>query len=277
MTEFKLMLASVCDPAKLVFPKLASPKLDGIRCTIRNGTAISRNGKPIRNKFVQSIIGNNHLNGLDGELMVGDPTATDAFRKATSGIMSEDGEPKFTFMVFDYYHPELGFSDRLHLAKEMVQDFGVPKYVKIVPHKKVKDLAQLDVLEEKWLEDGYEGVMLRSLDGPYKLGRSSVTEGHLLKVKRFSDAEATIVSYVEEIHGKTQLPKNSLGKFMCRTPEGIEFGVGGGYTAQERKEFWEKKDEMIGLTLKYKYFTVGMKDAPRFPTFLGIRDENDMS
>jgi DNA ligase-1 len=65
---------------------------------------------------------------------------------------------------------------------------------------------------------------------------------------------------------------------MCRTPEGIEFGVGGGYTAQERKEFWEKKDEMIGKTIKYKFFSVGMKDGcPRFPTFLGMRHENDMS
>lgn len=272
--EFKPMLASVFNADKLTFPKLASRKLDGIRCYIAGGKAISRNGKPIRNRFIQSIIGDPSLNGLDGELIVGKPNAEDAFRVSTSGVMSEDGEPDFVFYVFDSFHPTDGFSARLDDARRTVNEFGT-KYVKLVEHKIVKSMVDLDKLEAKWLEDGFEGVMLRSFDGPYKLGRSSVTEGHLLKVKRFSDAEATIVGYVEEKdkHGN---PKNALGKFMCVTPEGIQFGVGGGFKREERIEFWKNKENMIGLTVKYKHFEIGVKDAPRFPSFLGIRDEADM-
>ncbi len=274
--EFSPMLASVFDPDKLTFPKLASRKLDGIRCLVRGGVAVSRNEKPIRNRFIQSIIGDPSLNGLDGELMVGKPNDDKAFRNATSGVMSEDGEPDFKFFVFDSFHPTHGFEYRLESAQRAVEKFG-DKRVQVIEHKLIKSLKDLDRLEAKWLSEGYEGVMLRSLNGPYKFGRSTVTEGHLLKVKRFSDAEAVIIDYVEEVTSKDRTPKGTLGKFICRTPEGIEFGVGGGFTAEERKVFWKNRKAMIGKLVKYKHFTIGVKDAPRFPSFLGIRDENDLS
>ena len=63
----------------------ASPKLDGIRCMIQNGVALSRSLKPIRNEYIQNILGGMELfNGLDGELIVGDPTAHDVYRTTTS-------------------------------------------------------------------------------------------------------------------------------------------------------------------------------------------------
>jgi DNA ligase-1 len=60
-------------------------------------------------------------------------------------------------------------------------------------------------------------------------------------------------------------------------PNGVEFGVGGGFSREEREKFWKKRDQMIGQICKYKYFEVGMKDAPRFPSFIGIRSADDMS
>ncbi len=274
-SKFDVTLASVFDPKKLTFPKLASPKLDGIRCTIQDGVALSRNGKPIRNKFVQSIVGKKKFNGLDGELMVGDPTADDAFRVTTSGVMSEDGEPDFSFMIFDKFHASKPFIDRLDDAATVINNADNP-YVSMVRHVAVNDMDELDAWEAEWVGVGYEGVMLRSLDGLYKQGRATVTSGDLLKVKRFSDAEARVIGYVEEKdkHGN---PKNALGKFLCVTSDGVEFGVGGGFKRAERELFWQNPDAYIGQLLKYKYFAVGVKDAPRFPSFLGFRDENDMS
>lgn len=275
MEEFKPMLASVFKPEKLTFPKLASRKLDGIRCVIRDGVALSRNGKPIRNNYIQEILGRKEFNYLDGELMVGAPNDKHAFRTATSGVMSEDGCPDFTFFVFDIMAEGAGFQTRLQIATNIVKK-AKNRHIKIVEHKMIRNMDQLDELEAAYLEDGFEGVMLRSLDGPYKLGRSSVTEGHLLKVKRFSDDEAVIVDYVEEVTTKDRTPKNALGKFICKLPNGTTFGVGGGYTREERIKFWKCKDEMIGQMLKYKHFPIGQHDRPRFPTFLGIRDINDM-
>ena len=97
--KFKPMLAASCDDIdQLRYPLLATQKIDGIRCLIIDGVAMSRSLKPIPNRYIQSIIGKREYNGLDGELVVGS-----SFQQATSGIMSSDGEPDFTYHVFDLW------------------------------------------------------------------------------------------------------------------------------------------------------------------------------
>ncbi len=44
----------------------------------------------------------------------------------------------------------------------------------------------------------------------------------------------------------------------------------------DRKEVWENKEKYIGKILKYKSQKSGEKDKPRFPTFIGFRNEKDM-
>ena len=87
----KPMLATEADFNKLRYPVCAQPKLDGIRVVIKNGVVYSRSLKPIPNKHIQALF--RHLDGLDGELIVGNPTAHDVFQKTTSGVMSKEGEP----------------------------------------------------------------------------------------------------------------------------------------------------------------------------------------
>lgn len=100
-TPQKPMLA-VDAPTKISFPMLASPKLDGIRCTVWGGEAFSRSLKPIPNAFVTETIRAAALPYvLDGELVVGPAQAKDVYRRTVSGVMSRDGEPDFTFWVFD--------------------------------------------------------------------------------------------------------------------------------------------------------------------------------
>ena len=98
----KPMLAVEADFKKLRYPVFAQPKLDGIRVIIKNGVVYSRSLKPIPNKHVQALFG--HLEGVDGELIVGNPTAHDVFQKTTSGVMSKDGEPDVTLYAFDMWN-----------------------------------------------------------------------------------------------------------------------------------------------------------------------------
>lgn len=67
-----MLSATLEDPLRLTWPVLGSPKLDGLRCIIKDGMALSRNLKPFRNKFVQEQL-STLPNGLDGELIVGSP------------------------------------------------------------------------------------------------------------------------------------------------------------------------------------------------------------
>ena len=281
---------------KLRFPKMGSPKLDGIRAVVQNGIICSRNLKPIKNHFIRNILSSPVLEGLDGELIVGNATADDVFRTSSSGVMSEEGEPDFMFCIFDKYHPNYKFVDRLDMASEVVDRFG-KEYLCVVPHYHVADEEDLLSRETSFLDVGYEGMMLRCPDGVYKQGRASPTEQTLLKVKRFSDAEAVVVGYVEErtnthldkvedINGEFSRPttkdsfigKDALGKLLVRDLKtGAEFGVGGGFTRDEREHLWKIRIALPGKIIKYKHFDIGVKTAPRFPTFIGFRDPADMS
>jgi DNA ligase-1 len=54
----------------------------------------------------------------------------------------------------------------------------------------------------------------------------------------------------------------------------VTFEIGSGFSAADRIRLW--KDKPIGRIVKYKSQPVGVKDKPRFPVFLGFRDEKDL-
>jgi DNA ligase-1 len=137
--------------------------------------------------------------------------------------------------------------------------------------------------------------MLRDPNGRYKFGRSTAKEGILLKVKRFSDAEAVIVGFEERMHNGNPATTDALGHtersshkenltgrgdlgalvVKCELFES-EFNIGTGFDDATRKEIWDNRETYLGKVVKFKYQTAGMKDVPRFPVYVGLRHENDL-
>lgn len=274
-------------------PALLSPKLDGIRCLIVDGVVVGRSLKPLPNKYVQKIFGRPELNGLDGELIVGQPTAKEVFQVTSSGVMSIEGEPEVSFWVFDDFSESGGFQRRLHTAHRRIKK---QKFCETVPHDMVANADELNSWEEDYLELGYEGVMLRHPDGPYKHGRSTAKEGWLLKVKRFEDSEARVIGFSELMHNANEAKRNELGHLERSSHKagkvgkqilgalavqdlktGVEFDIGTGFTEAQRQLLWATGDNLIGKVVKYKSQPTGVKEKPRFPVFLGFRDKVDMS
>ncbi len=282
-----LLAYTVKDTAKLDYPLLCSVKLDGIRCLILDGVAVSRKMKPIRNKFVQTILGQARYNGLDGELIVGNIMDPACYRNTSSGVMSEDGEPDFTYHVFDRTDLDAGFETRYYTLRSEGR-------IQVVPHIRVHDEAGLLGVEDTLLGNGAEGVMVRSIAGKYKQGRSTANEAILGKLKRFTDDDFEIIGYEERMHNANEKKTNALGytersshkenkvgrgdlgALVCQTKEGVLFSVGSGFSDEYRAELWETREGLPGRIAKVKHFTVGAKDAPRFPTFLGFRDKIDL-
>jgi DNA ligase-1 len=292
-----MLAATLKDISKLRFPVLASQKFDGLRATVQNGVLLSRSLKPLPNKFVQERY--KHVpNGIDGELILGNVFAPDAFRKTTSLVMSDmknldwfKGE-ELVYHVFDKFG-EQGFSDRMIKAATDTSRLGsIAKWVWQSP---IRTLEELDVYEAGLLSKGAEGVMLRSYSGPYKQGRSTELEGYLLKVKRFEDSEASVTGFYEEMEntnekqvnelGRTKrstekagmVPKGTLGGLEVRDLKtGVDFCIGSGFNADQKKELWQAQECLVGRIAKYKYFPTGGKDKPRHPIFLGWRSKEDM-
>lgn len=286
---FKPMLATDADLAKLVFPLLASAKLDGVRAVVRDGIVYSRSNKPIPNKAVQAKF--SAYEYFDGELICGDPTSKSCYRDTVSVVMSHDKPADYIdFYVFDH-------------IREMQQGYGYRNKLigkkpgkSVLAHKQVSCECLNDVLvyEGECLDQGYEGLILRSPTAPYKMGRSTVNEGYLLKLKRFRDDEAEIIGFEERMHNGNEATTNELGRtkrsshkagktgrgdlgaLVLRRKDGVTFNCGTGFDDGLRQAVWDNRSKYLGKIAKYKHFEIGAKDLPRHPVFIGWRDQRDL-
>jgi DNA ligase-1 len=261
-----------------------------------DGRLRSRSLKPIPNKYTSALFSRPELAGLDGELVVGEATAEDVFRVTSAATSAEKGSPDVRFFVFDHFDATGGFEERQQAVKRAVAKAGLGDRVVIVEQRFIHNSEELLAFEEEMLEAGYEGLILRSRTGPYKQGRSTVNEGWMLKLKRFTDSEAEILGVIEEMENTNDAHTNALGRTersSCKSglkpkgragalrvrdlKTGIEFNVGGGFNSADRDNFWTHRAQVIGMVLKYKSFLIGVKDAPRFPIYLGMRNDWDRS
>lgn len=295
-SKLKPLLADTCeDITALVFPVIASPKLDGIRCMMQ-GAPLSRTLKVIPNVSIQEWAATyaDDLLGLDGELIVGEHDK-DVYTRTTSGVMGKKGTPDFTYWVFDNWDtPDVPYSLRLKALVSIIRPgavWAVPR-VRLVPTKTCRTADELAAFEAECLARGFEGVMVRKPDGKYKNGRSTLKEAILLKIKRFKDAEAEVIGYEERQHNDNEKvgdglakrgtsaaglrPAGDLGALVCKTPAGVTFNIGTGFTAAQRVSLWKSRQTLKGMLAKYKHFEIGAVEAPRFPVFLGFRDRSDV-
>lgn len=292
----KPMLAVNFDPNQLKFPVFATPKIDGIRCIKVSGQALSRTFKPIPNHHIRNLIEMYLPDGVDGELISGKN-----FQESSSAVMTRDGSPFFTYVIFDFVingDIAMSYEERMFYLNEMFMRLDAPayKFVTALLPKPLLNIQELQEYEESCVNSGYEGVMLRNPNGPYKCGRSTVREGYLLKVKRFEDAEATVIGFEELMHNANEATIDALGytdratckenlqgmntlgslKVMdCKT--NAVFSVGTGFDADQRKKIWSNRDQYLGKTITYKFQPHGVKDLPRCPVFKGFRDLIDIS
>lgn len=299
----KPMLAATADDVtQLRYPLYASPKLDGVRALVINGQLKSRSLKPIPNAHVSAQLSRPEFNGLDGELIVGEPTAKDVYRVTLSATAREAGKPVVTFYVFDdFTSPTAPFSSRLQALRQRFLDAAngdVNPLIVVLGGRLCNNPEQLLAYEQEMLALGYEGLILRSPNGAYKQGRSTLNEGGMLKLKRFTDSEAVIIGMEEEMANNNAATINALGRTERSTAQaglsgkgrmgalivrdcvsGIEFNIGTGFTMADREAFWQHRDHIVkqAMVVKYKSFLIGVKEAPRFPVYLGMRANWDRS
>ena len=295
-----LLAETLENPDDIIYPCLATPKIDGIRALRIGEDLVSRQFKPIRNETIRKILCYLLPPGSDGEIFV-----EGTFQDVTSTVMSvskgKDFKGSFVYYWFDYVKedPLTPYNERIEHMREYISQHPevlAHPQAKIIPLYPVEigNAEDLVIYETEQLKNAFEGVMIRKPSGKYKMGRSTLKEGILLKLKKFKDAEATVVGVEELYHNENEKEKNEFGKSKRSTKKeglvpagklgslqvindaGEKFNIGTGFTDKLRQDLWDERDTLNGKTVKYKYFEVGSKNAPRFPTFLGFRDADDM-
>jgi len=293
MKQFVPLLAGKVDLKTLEFPVIISPKLDGIRVLIRNGSAVTRKLKHIPNHHINSALSFDNFEGLDGEVIVGRPHGDSVFSRTSSGVMSHEGTPAFKFWVFDEFsYPKLPFYvryERLQLRRK-----SWPSWVKKLSHHEIKDRNHLKQMHEFYVSQGYEGTIIRSPQGVYKFGRSTTKEGILLKMVDYETDEATIVDFKELQHNGNPAERDALGHTKRSTAKagksgrGVlgafvvesekyrdRFDVGTGFTDDARRRHWHNRKSLRGKIIRFKHKPFGQVDCPRHPVFQGFRNAID--
>lgn len=299
MNNFKPLLAATLEStSNLDYSKgyFASEKLDGIRVCIVNGIVLSRSLKPIRSRAVQELFSIPELEGIDGEVLYGDWNDPLVFNKTTSAVMATElkedmQKDKLSLAIFDDFSYNGTYEERLESAKRKSQ--GVPQTT-VLEQIPINNEEELLELEKKVLDKGAEGLMIRSKTARYKQGRSTLKEGIIMKLKRFSDDEAIVIGFQEKLTNTNEKVKNelgysersqaqegmvganTLGALVCEC-KGIRFTMGSGFDDAGREEVWQNQDKYLGKLAKFKHFEVGQKNSFRFPIFCGWRDIQDTS
>lgn len=277
------------------FPVLATPKIDGIRCLVINGQALSRSFKPIPNHHIRKLIETYCPDGFDGEIICGD-----GFNDVQSMVMGREGAPEFTYLVFDYVQTSVE-TPYVRRTTELAGFFAHNPLIRticapLVPVL-VNSLDELKDIMAAHLEQGHEGTMIRSPESPYKEGRASLKEGYLTAIKYFTDGEAEVIGFEELMHNENEKtedafgnsersskkenmkPGNTLGAFLVKKEDGTEFkiGTGKGLTTELRKSIWDNREQYLGKLVHYRSQPHGVKDRPRIPVWHGFRDAQDTS
>lgn len=289
MLAYKIKAAEG-DMGKLQYPLLATPKIDGIRCIVKDGKALTRKFKPVPNKHISKLISENCPDGFDGEICIPGKT----FQDVQSAVMTIEGEPEFIYKVFDYVSNNLDTSyvARIRYLSELKD---LPSFVELLLPVGIECERQLLACEEMFLADGHEGIMLRTPESPYKGGRSTLKQGYLVALKRFEDAEAEVVGFEEKLHNTNKLQKDELGYAKRSSSKanltpmgtlgalivkdlktGVVFNIGTGWDAALADWIWANRKKCLHKTVTYTYQVTGTKDKPRIPSFKGFRDKRDM-
>lgn len=293
--QFEVPLATDFNKVKekdLAGSWIVQPKLDGGRCVAvlpgpgKRVKLLSRTGKEWLNfESVRRVLqeANENLSPsqplyVDGEVVSIVDGKID-FQSIQKTMLRKDGVEvgKLQFVVFDaayeneWRNPSEPYQTRLETAEDFVKFVADPFRVKMVQHQPARINVTMDLLRsecEQYVEEGYEGAMARRSDLPIENKRSKT----LLKIKTFEDDEAKVIGAVEG----TGKYLGMLGALVCQHKNGKTFEIGSGFNDAQRARFWNRRRDLVDMTVSFKFFELTDDGIPRFPIFRYFRSEQDL-
>jgi ATP-dependent DNA ligase len=249
------------------------PKLDGHRALF-DGKQFTTRGGQLHLKHIQEKLAFDTRGlVLDGELMV-HPEApvcaglskVERFQLSASAIKEDHPEltPWIRYFVYDVVDEAQPFVERYGLYMDLFNETQ-PETMIPVPATGALHDAHVQVYLNKWLEQGFEGVMVRHTADGYLVGHRS---RQLLKLKPFDSEEFLILDVVPAGKGKAA----KAGKFVCTTKDGVEFKAVAKGALELRESYLANRAELIGKEVTVHFEGYSKEGAPRFPRAVGLRE-----
>jgi ATP-dependent DNA ligase len=260
---------------KITFPCLVQPKLDGVRMISRvdnhDVRCYSRTGKLFDNVPLQNIV--QELTFLsqdfywDGELFSTELLFEDIVGACrTSVIHDPEKYERLEYHVYDMIpvsNPDMTYQERYHILEKLFSTHKNLQYVRLVSCDQVQDKESVYDMHDKYVSEGYEGVMIRNRNGTYQSTRSY----HLQKYKHFVDHEYTITDVKEAVGTDT-----GTAIIQCETCDHHVFWVRPRGSREYRARLLKDQHKIFGKQLTVRYQNLTDKGIPRFPVGISVRD-----
>ncbi len=258
------------------YPIYASVKIDGVRLYKWKDAWHTRKDKESINPHILDELDKmDYENGVDGELYVMDMDFSDG-QSIIRGNAPINPSMKVAYCEFDKI-THGGYDERFVNFEHFACNVSKVSYIypRKIQNYRIKSPEELRDLQELYSNE--EGLVLRSINGIYKQGRSTLAEQYMLKLFKWEEAEATIVGFNELMINKDTSTKRKinmrgsglLGSFIVRTEKWGTFNLSGNLTEQQRYDYHQDYS-LLGKKVKFKYKPYGTKDKPRHPIFKEI-------
>lgn len=276
------MLAKTWFPekTKIKYPIATQPKLDGIRCLVhldndddnivvlrsRNGNFYSfldnlrQELKLFLDCFPKGTI-------LDGELFdvgLDFSIITSIVRRTVTRHPDED---LLKYYVYDLILPDNpNYQDRLSLLEKSYSTFkkkNKSKYLKLVETRKARHKDDLFRHHEKYINDNYEGLIIRNYSAKYEMKRTS----NLLKYKNFQEEEGEVID-VQEALGTEE----GAAILIILDPRGNKVPVRFIGSIERRREWVKNPNLVLGKLATVSFQELSKDGIWRFPVGKDIRD-----
>ena len=300
MATFFPMLAQTYEPDTkqkkkqvIAFPCYVQPKLDGLRCVMypldktygTNIVAQSRTGSKFEtvnhisqvNPAIKMFFHTHPTCVLDGELYT-----TEIPFEELAGLIKKkkisDADLKrlekveyHIYDMFDHAQPGLSFEERYDILLKQINwpasssaSNNANNNIRLVDTVLINEKDQFRQQFAKYVQSGYEGIMLRNRTGKYLENHRS---SDLQKYKEFFEEEYPIVGF-----GEGDGRDKGTVIWQCVTPEGERFSVRPKGTIEFRREQFSNAAANVGKRLTVIYQELSTKGVPRFPVGKSIRD-----
>jgi len=153
--------------------------------------------------------------------------------KYTNGDVEE-----MTYNIYDCFipdEPNLTYAERKEILDKIFAEHNL-KYIVKVETFEVKNEEDVDKLFKQFIDEGYEGAILRKGWMNYRYSYNNYHSDNLLKIKPTISEEFKIVDYTE---GKLGKSKGAL-MLILETEEGNTFPITPGLTLEERYKLYKK-------------------------------------
>jgi len=300
---FKPMLAQTFNPKKgFKLPCMAQPKVDGVRAYIliddeNKCTINSRNHKPWLNMdFITELFAKYKNIVFDGELYNHNMSFQQLMKLVKLKTITEKNEllkkiqNNVEYHIFDCHFTndkDMSFEDRYNFLLSIEKDFKDTP-IKFIKSTTIKTKEDIDILHDKYVKEGYEGIILRDPKSPYEYKRSKF----LQKFKKFFDYEFEVIGYDKEMQNdiplvvwkcKTSVEEKSFKKLYNEMKEQLnyknieltnkEFNVRPRGTNEFRAILYKEADKYIGKKLTVIFQELTDDGIPRFPVGKNFRDD----